>query len=330
MRRTVLAPEARAPSAPHSLNVTPAKSPDQVRGGVQGNRRALATLDPGFRRDDERKRKRLKTTIAGLLLLALLAPLSGRAQSSQELRNVEAALKASQSQSGKLSAAAAALAKEVSDLQYQLVARAAAARATEVELGHLETELADLEQREAAKRVELAGRRRALVQSLAALERVAMTPPGAAAVSASPLDLARGEMLLALAVPELQRRSQLLEADIAGLNELSRDIAQRRSKATALAADVEAERREIASLLVQKAELQRQTAAQAAVEQARSAKLAAEARDLKDLLDRIAAEQAAQAKAAQEQAERERAAQEKAAQERAAQEKAAQAAAPRA
>lgn len=258
----------------------------------------------------------------------LLSPLPGRAQSSQELENVEAALKASQSQSGKLSAAAAALAKEVSDLQYQLVARAAAARATEAELGHLKTELADLERREAAKRAELAGRRRALVQSLAALERLAMTPPGAAVVSAAPLDLARGEMLLALAVPELQRRSQLLEADIAGLNELSGDIAQRRSKATALAADVEAERREITSLLVQKAELQRQTAAQAAAEQARSAKLAAEAKDLKDLLDRIAAEQAAQAKAAQEQAERERAAQEEAAQERAAQEKAAQAAAP--
>jgi len=28
--------------------VTPAKSPDQVRGGVQGNQRALATLDPAF------------------------------------------------------------------------------------------------------------------------------------------------------------------------------------------------------------------------------------------------------------------------------------------
>ncbi|HEX7200307.1 MAG TPA: hypothetical protein VF213_12560, partial [Dongiaceae bacterium] len=31
--------------------VTPAKA------GVQGNRHTLATLDPGFRRDDERKRR---------------------------------------------------------------------------------------------------------------------------------------------------------------------------------------------------------------------------------------------------------------------------------
>jgi len=116
----------------------------------------------------------------------------------------------------------------------------------------------------------------------------------------------------------------LLEADIAGLRELSAEIASRRSKMTALAASLDAGQREIASLLVEKAELQRQTAAEAAAADARSAKLAAEAKDLKDLLDRIAAEQAAQQKAAQERAAQERAAQEAAAQQRAAQEQAAQ------
>ena len=151
-----------------------------------------------------------------------------------------------------------------------------------------------------------------------------MTPPGAALVSAAPLDLARGQMLLALAVPELQRRSQLLEADIADLRELSAEIASRRSRMTALAASLDAGRREIASLLVEKAELQRQTAAEAAAADARSAKLAAEAKDLKDLLDRIAAEQAAQQKAAQERAAQEEAAQERAAQEQAARDHAAQ------
>jgi septal ring factor EnvC (AmiA/AmiB activator) len=258
-----------------------------------------------------------------LLFLLLLSP-QGWAQSSQELENIETALKASQSQSSKLSAAATALAKEISDLQTQLVARAAAARETETALARLKTQLADLERREAAQAGELASRRRALVQSLAALERLAMTPPGAALVSAAPLDLARGQMLLAFAVPELQRRSRLLEADIAGLRELSAEIASRRSKMTALAASLDAGQREIASLLVEKAELQRQTAAEAAAADARSAKLAAEAKDLKDLLDRIAAEQAAQQKAAQERAAQEAAAQERAAQEQAAQDHAAQ------
>ncbi|HSY88099.1 MAG TPA: hypothetical protein VLA85_16145, partial [Verrucomicrobiae bacterium] len=69
-----------------------------------------------------------------LLLLPLLAP----AQDRQELESIEAALRASRAQGTKLSAKATALAQEVADLQYLLVARAASARDTEAALGVLE------------------------------------------------------------------------------------------------------------------------------------------------------------------------------------------------
>ncbi|HXU58965.1 MAG TPA: peptidoglycan DD-metalloendopeptidase family protein [Verrucomicrobiae bacterium] len=228
-----------------------------------------------------------------MLLLLLLFPLLAPAQDRQELESIEAALRASRTQGTKLSAKATALAQEVADLQYQLVARAASARETEAALDQLEAQLADLEKLQSAKRAELAGRRQALVQSLAALERLALTPPGAALVSTAPLDLARGELLLRQAVPELQRRSRRLEADIAALRDLAGEIAARRSKAAALAANLDAERQKITQLLTQKASLQRKTAAQAAASKARTAKLAAEAKDLQDLIDRLARERAA-------------------------------------
>jgi septal ring factor EnvC (AmiA/AmiB activator) len=230
---------------------------------------------------------------AGLLLLLLLFPLLAPAQDRQELESIEAALRDSRTQGTKLSAKATALAQEVADLQYQLVARAAAARETEAALDQLEAQLADLEKRQAAKRTELAGRRQALVRSLAALERLALTPPGAALVSTAPLDLARGELLLRQAVPELQSRSRRLEADIAVLRGLSDEIASRRSKSTALAANLDADRLKITALLTQKASLQKKTAAQAAASKARSTKLAAEAKDLQELIDRLARERAA-------------------------------------
>ena len=228
-----------------------------------------------------------------MLLLLLLFPLLAPAQDRRELESIEAALRASRTQGTKLSAKATALAQEVADLQYQLVARAASARETEAALDQLEAQLADLEKLQSAKRAELAGRRQALVQSLAALERLALTPPGAALVSTAPLDLARGELLLRQAVPELQRRSRRLEADIAALRDLAGEIAARRSKAAALAANLDAERQKITQLLTQKASLQRKTAAQAAASKARTAKLAAEAKDLQDLIDRLARERAA-------------------------------------
>ncbi len=207
-----------------------------------------------------------------------------------DLTSVEAALAASRADSARLAAAASELARQVADLQARLVARAATARGTESELSRLERQLTDLESRRTALQGELAARRQALLRSLAALERMAMMPPGAALVSAAPLDIARGEILLRVAVPELQRRSRLLEADIAQMLALAREIGQRRDRAATLAAGLDADRQQIALLLAEKARLQQQTAADAAASSARSARLAAEAKDLHDLLDRLARE----------------------------------------
>jgi murein hydrolase activator len=228
------------------------------------------------------------------LLSALVGPELARAQDSRELEALQAALRAGRSEGAKLSAAAAALAADVAALQTQLVARAAAARQTELELNRLGPQLADLERRQDAKRAELAERRRALAASLIALERVAMTPPGAAVASASLLELARGEMLLEVAVPELQRRSLALKDDIARLDSIAAQIADQRAKTLALGASLKSDQEKIAALLNQKTRLQQRTAAAAAANDRRMARLATEAKDLRDLLQRLARERARQ------------------------------------
>ena len=68
-----------------------------------------------------------------------------------------------------------------------------------------------------------------------------------------------------------------------------------------MAANLDADRQKITALLTQKAGLQKKTAAQAAASKARSTKLAAEAKDLQELIDRLARERAA-AQAAADQA----------------------------
>src|SRR5262249_55674906 len=133
------------------------------------------------------------------------------------------------------------------------------------------------------------------------LERLAATPPGAAVVADSPLDLARGSLLLSVAAPELQRRAAGLAADIAALDGPQRDIAQRQDRARIVLASLQADRSRIADLLARKAALQRRTAADAAAANARSAKLAADAKDLQALMDRLA-EQRRQEEAAQQKA----------------------------
>ncbi len=209
---------------------------------------------------------------------------------AKQLQGVEAALAASKQKAAALAAAAAALAKETAALQASLVQRAAAVQAAERELSELETTLASLEETRKAKAAGLALKRQALLLSLAALERLAMTPPGAALVDENPLDLARGSLLLRIAVPELQRRASTLESDLAQLDGLGREIESRWARSQAIATALDKDRQNVADLLKRKADLRRQTAAQAASTGARSAKLAAEAQDLRDLLDKLAKE----------------------------------------
>ena len=211
-------------------------------------------------------------------------------KNAQQLQGVEAALAASKQKAAALSAAAAALANETVQLQARLVQRAAAVQAAERELSQLEATLATLEEARKATAADLARQRQALLLSLAALERLAMTPPGAALVDENPLDLARGSLLLRIAVPELQRRASALEGELAQLDGLGREIESRRARAQSLASALDKDRQQVAELLKRKADLKRQTAAQAATTQARSVKLAAEAQDLRDLLDRLAKE----------------------------------------
>jgi len=233
--------------------------------------------DPGFR--------------AGLFLIALALfafPPQARSQQTQQLQGVEAALQQSQKKGAALSADAAKLAKQVAALQSELVRRAAAAQSAEAALSRIEASLADLKTRRAAKAAELAERRQALAASLAALLRLAATPPAAALVSASPVDVARGSLLLSLVVPILQQRARALEDELRALAALRSQIEHRQATAHDLAAALDLDRRQIATLLAEKSKLQRRTAAAAAASQARSAALAAEAKDLRQLLDKLA------------------------------------------
>ncbi len=209
---------------------------------------------------------------------------------AQKLQGVEAALAASKQKEAALAAAAAALARETADLQAKLVQRAAAAQAAEKELSEIEQTLSTLQEARRAKTAELAEKRRSLMTSLAALERLAMTPAAAVLVKESPVDFARGSLLLRYAVPELKRRAGNLAGDIAQMDSLSREIELRRGRAQSVALALEQDRQQLAALLKRKLDLQRQTASLNAANEARIARLASQAHDLRELLEKLATE----------------------------------------
>lgn len=245
--------------------------------------------------------ERARPLVAGLATVLLLAALllvggpfvgglPAAGQESQQLQSVERALAADRDKLEALERQQSEIAEEVAGLQADLVGKAAEAQALEKKLTELDAQLAELTQQETAKSTELAERHRQLATSLGALGWLALQPPALLLVGeGDPADRLRGATLVALAVPALQDRARGLKQELADLDALRQEIALRRDEAAAETASLAATNARIAALVEERSALQTATAAERKAQADRVAALAAEAADLKELLQKLAA-----------------------------------------
>ncbi len=236
--------------------------------------------------------RRLATLAPLLLALAAAPPLGAQdSQTQRQLEELERALAADRARAEQLEAEAEALAAEVAALRTKAIAAARRAQDLESEMTAAEQTLAALAAEEAAKTAALAERRGQLGRTLGALQRLALQPPEAAlARSARPIDSARAALLLRVAIPQLEGEARQLRDELGDLAVVRTRIALERDGLGAAAAALGTERDRLAGLLARKAALQASTAAEHGAAQARIARLAEEARDLRELTDRIAAD----------------------------------------
>lgn len=218
------------------------------------------------------------------------------------LEAVEKALQESRRQQQELSQQSAALAAELAQLRAQVVAAAQSAQAHEQALTRLEAQVATLTQEQQAKSDELARRRRDQTQLVTALLRLARNPPsGLALAEGEPVDLLRGGILMSAAVPPLVERANLLSIELKTLGDLRDQIREAEASHRIESDSLAKEEARIRDLIGQKATLQAKTTQDAAASAQQAAKLAAQASDLKDLIDRAEAEaRKREAEAAQE------------------------------
>jgi len=210
-----------------------------------------------------------------------------------QLKNVERELQQKREQDKILAQREASLQKEIDALRGQLVEAAAAARAHEQGVDKHRRALAAIESEEKTQVEALEGRRRQLSDLLMALARHARRPPEALfALPASPEDTIRAALLLAAAVPELETQASSLKAAIDELETVRRTAAATREglekESQALAHD----RGRLETLVAQRSALQSQTQAERRSAQADADRLAGEAKDIKELMERLEAERA--------------------------------------
>ncbi len=230
---------------------------------------------------------------SGLLAAALLAaclapPAMAQDTKSRELEDVERALERDRGRAEALAREAEALKLEIRALRAESIAVARQAQSREDRLSGIEARLATLERQETAKRAQLRGRHQQLTGTLAALQRIALVPPEALlAAPGSPIETVRSAMLLRVAIPAIESRASLLRGELAELARLHQLIAlQRRDFATATQ-DLEVERARLGALIERKAAARAAATSEQRAAQSRAVKLAAQAKDLRDLLARL-------------------------------------------
>lgn len=231
-----------------------------------------------------------------ILLAALLvySPALGQqaALNSDEvpsaLKEVEKALEADREKSEALSHKAKELQTEMRGIRAELVEGARKTQELESELSRIEQTLTVLEVEESRARVNLRGRRQQMSRIIQGLQRMSLLPKESLLLGpGSPVDLARGNLVLQAALPRIEEEARELRADLSDLAVLRDEIEGQKRNLLAAELALAKEHEGLSQLLERKEALEAATGEELAVAREHAQALSQQAADLRDLIVRL-------------------------------------------
>ncbi|MGX1789711.1 murein hydrolase activator EnvC family protein [Bosea sp. NPDC055332] len=217
-----------------------------------------------------------------------------------ELKAIEERLAGNADARVKLEAEIAGIRADRTKLNQALLDTTARTQAAEGRVAGIEQRLSLLQTSETAIRRSLESRRGLIGEVLAALQRIGRRPPPAVLVRPEDiLEAVRASMLLGAVVPDLRQEIAILGTDLAELVRLRERIADERKAIAGEMEGLAGERQRLASLI--EARRSRETSAAQDIETQRAAgsELAAQAKSLRDLVERIEKDISATTRAAE-------------------------------
>jgi septal ring factor EnvC (AmiA/AmiB activator) len=209
-------------------------------------------------------------------------------EGTPDLDAIQQQIHAGRAQQEQLKAKAEALDKEIADLQASAIKAASQVQDTESQVTQLEDTLAALADEEKEKTAALETERGKLTRAVLAMQRLSTQPPEALLFSTqAPIDSARTARLLSLITPALDARARALQSDLNELTEMRQEMAQHRDELATAVSKLAGENTKLASLINKKAAVQRSTLAESAAAQSKLDKLAGQAKNLQELVDRL-------------------------------------------
>ncbi|WP_135080129.1 peptidoglycan DD-metalloendopeptidase family protein [Terasakiella sp. SH-1] len=236
-----------------------------------------------------------------LLFGALLiwgAPEPVFAQSQQdELKQVEKDIQAEKDKSNQLKSRSENLKEEVSALRAELIALSQSVQKREATVTRLEDSLTTLAQEEKQARLALEERHGQSVETLMALQRLALNPPEAIiALPQPPADMVRSAILLRSIVPQIQEQAIVLRREVELYKKKRAQLISQQKTLKRASVNLEDERTRLNVLIAEKKALSKRFLTKSRQSQQRVVSLSKKAKSLRSLLEKLKKEQAAEAK----------------------------------
>jgi septal ring factor EnvC (AmiA/AmiB activator) len=237
--------------------------------------------------------------LSGLALLATRVdaePVDSEKLAEQAARQAEfdaltKAITVAEDRQAALKAEIAAIAKDRTALNKNLIDSGKRSKALEDEIGRTERRITQLRKKEEPLIRTLADRRAVLAEVLAALQRMGRRPPPAIIVRPEDaLTSVRSAILLGAAVPELRTRAAAVAVSLKELAAVRAKLDDERARLRADAAQLVEERQRVALLIEERKKAEATSQQALETEKETASELGRKATSLKELIDRLEAE----------------------------------------
>ncbi len=226
--------------------------------------------------------------ILTVLMTVPLKPLYAADVSKADVEAVEKQAEARRMEHKKLQAQAVQLSLELAKINEKMIKAAAQLQGDEEKTTQMEAELETLEKRLAEAKEKFKKENSSLIQTLAALQNLALHPNQALlAQPLEPEDMVRSALLLRQTVPYLSKRAEKIAADLKLIDEEQKKVLAQLGKIQEKKDSIQKQQNAMKEMSRQKAEMRQQVEGQSQKTGKEAEKLASEAADLRDLWEKI-------------------------------------------
>ena len=229
--------------------------------------------------------------LIGFLIVPVIfdVPFSqGQEAEQTELKDLEKKIEASKSRSEELKKKASEAAKEGQKISRQLVVVARQIQEQETALTTLEENMSVLTNQIAAKKGDVRLQNRNMAHTLAALQRLSQRPPEYIIMRpAEAVETVRSASLLTTALPEIEKKTEVMRQDLAELNQMKETLLSEQDNHRVALVNLLGQTKELERLQKEKQNLFSGFLEDAGQEEARRKAFAKSAKDMRSLIDKL-------------------------------------------